>query len=134
MLSKAKSVAMQEYGISKEEADELIDPSTALLMYQGGVGGLDPKTLRNGYSYYKAARQLGDIGADTQFERDMVATAGTDLLESAWMALPIGQLASKYKTVGRAIAGGGIGFALGEASGFGLEGSAIGAGIGAVAA
>lgn len=134
MLSKAKAVAIRDYGISEKEADELIDPSTALLMYQGGIGGLDPKTLRNGYSYYKAARQLGDIGADTQFERDMVATAGTDLLESAWMALPIGQLASKYKTVGRAIAGGAIGFAAGEASGFGLEGAAGGAILGGVAA
>jgi hypothetical protein len=50
------------------------------------------------------------------------------------MALPIGQLASKYKTVGRAIAGGAIGFTAGEASGFGLEGAAGGAILGGVAA
>lgn len=125
---------MSLYGISEKEADELIDPSIALLMYQGNIGGLDPHTLRNGYSYYKAARQLGDLGADTQFERDMIATAGTDVLESAWMTLPIGRLAKKYKTLGRAITGGGIGFAAGEMSGFGVEGGIIGAIGGGIAA
>lgn len=134
ILENAKSTAMSLYGISEKEADELIDPSIALLMYQGNIGGLDPHTLRNGYSYYKAARQLGDLGADTQFERDMIATAGTDVLESAWMTLPIGRLAKKYKTLGRAITGGGIGFAAGEMAGFGVGGGVIGAIGGGIAA
>ncbi len=56
MLDKAKNTAIREYGISQEEADNLIDTSTSLLMFQGGIGGLDPHTLRSGYSYYKAAR------------------------------------------------------------------------------
>jgi hypothetical protein len=64
----------------------------------------------------------------------MIATAGSDVLESAWMALPIGILASKYKTLGRAFAGGAIGYAAGEMSGFGVGGSAIGAVTGALAA
>lgn len=64
----------------------------------------------------------------------MIATAGTDVLESAWMTLPIGRLAKKYKTLGRAIAGGGIGFAAGEMSGFGVEGGIIGAIGGGIAA
>lgn len=134
MLSGAKNVAMRDYGISKEEADNLIDPSIALMMYQGGIGGLNPHTLRSGYSYYKAARQLGDPGADTQFERDMMATAGSDVLEAAWMALPIGRLASKYKTLGRAVAGGAIGYAAGEMAGFGVGGGLIGGAAGALAA
>ena len=103
-------------------------------MFQGGVGGLDPHTLRSGYSYYKAARQMGDAGADTQFERDMMATAGGDVLEAAWMALPIGRLASKYKSLGRAVVGGGVGYAAGEMAGFGVGGGAIGAVGGAIAA
>lgn len=136
MLRGAKNVAMRDYGISKEEADNLIDPSVALMMYQGGIGGLDPHTLRSGYSYYKAARQLGDPGADTQFERDMMATAGSDVLEAAWMgmALPIGRLASKYKTLGRAVTGGAIGYAAGEMAGFGVGGGLIGGAAGALAA
>lgn len=134
ILRGAKNVAMRDYGISKEEADNLIDPSIALMMYQGGIGGLNPHTLRSGYSYYKAARQLGDPGADTQFERDMMATAGSDVLEAAWMALPIGRLASKYKTLGRAMAGGAIGYAAGEMAGFGVGGGLIGGATGALAA
>jgi hypothetical protein len=33
MLNNAKRTAIDLYGISKEEADDLIDPSIALLMY-----------------------------------------------------------------------------------------------------
>jgi hypothetical protein len=103
-------------------------------MFQGGVGGLDPHTLRSGYSYYKAARQMGDAGADTQFERDMMATASGDILEAALMITPYGALARKNKILGRAISGAAIGAAAGEFLGFGTGGSIIGGGIGAVAA
>jgi TPR repeat protein len=34
-------------------------------MYQSGIGGLNPRNLKNGYQYYKEARKLGDNGADT---------------------------------------------------------------------
>jgi len=34
-------------------------------MYQGGVGGLNPRQLDGSYDLYKIARQAGDNGADS---------------------------------------------------------------------
>lgn len=65
MLSNAKQTAIELYGLTEYEADKLIDPEIAFTMYQSGMGGLDPRNLKHGYQYYKAARKLGDNGADT---------------------------------------------------------------------
>lgn len=129
MLSNAKRAAVDTYGITEKEADELIDSEVAFTMYQSGIGGLNPRNLKHGYEYYKKARQLGDNGADTQFERDMMATAGGDVLEAALMATPYGALANRSKVIGRAVAGAAVGATIGEFSGFGVPGSVIG-GIG----
>jgi len=64
----------------------------------------------------------------------MVATAGGDVLEAALMITPYGALAKRSKTIGKAIAGAAIGAASGEFLGFGVEGSIIGGGVGAIAA
>lgn len=134
MLSNAKQTAVELYGLTEYEADKLIDPEIAFTMYQAGMGGLDPRNLKHGYQYYKAARKLGDNGADTQFERDMMATAGGDVLEAALMVTPYGALAKKSKMLGRAIAGAAVGAAAGEFAGFGVPGSIIGGAGGAVMA
>lgn len=126
MLSNAKRAAIDTYGITEKEADELIDSEVAFTMYQSGIGGLNPRNLKHGYEYYKKARQLGDNGADTQFERDMMATAGGDVLEAALMATPYGALANRSKVIGRAVAGAAVGATIGEFSGFGVPGSVIG--------
>ena len=134
MLSNAKKVAINLYNLDESDADKLIDDEVAFTMYQGGIGGLNPRKLQNSYDYYKSARQLGDLGADTQFERDMMATAAGDILESALMVTPYGALARKSKLIGRGIAGAAVGAAAGEFLGFGVGGTIIGGGIGALAA
>lgn len=134
MLSNARQTAIDLYGLTKDEANKLIDPEIAFTMYQAGMGGLDPRNLKHGYQYYKAARKLGDNGADTQFERDMMATAGGDVLEAALMVTPYGALAGKSKVIGRAVAGAAVGAAAGEFAGFGVPGSIIGGAGGAVMA
>ena len=134
MLSNARQTAVDLYGLTENEANKLIDPEIAFTMYQAGMGGLDPRNLKHGYQYYKAARKLGDNGADTQFERDMMATAGGDVLEAALMVTPYGALAGKSKVIGRAVAGAAVGAAAGEFAGFGVPGSIIGGAGGAVMA
>lgn len=143
MVSEAKKVAtnytlsfggVNPYKMSQEEADKLITPEVAFTMYQAGMGGLDPRNLKHGYQYYKTARKLGDNGADTQFERDMMATAGGDVLEAALMVTPYGALANKSKVIGRGIAGAAIGATAGEFAGFGVPGSIIGGAGGAMMA
>ena len=134
MLNNAKQVAMDVYGVSQSEADQLIDAETAFTMYQAGIGGLNPRNLKNGYQYYKTARKLGDNGADTQFERDMMATAGGDVLEAALMVTPYGALANKSKVIGRAVAGAAVGATAGQFAGFGVPGSIIGGASGAAIA
>lgn len=134
MLHNARRVAIDMYGLTESEANGLIDPETAFIMYQAGMGGLDPRNLKHGYQFYKAARRLGDNGADTQFERDMMATAGGDVLEAALMVTPYGALANKSKMIGRAIAGAAVGAAAGEFAGFGVPGSVIGGAGGAMMA
>lgn len=56
MLSKARNVAVSMYGLDEEDANKLIDDELAFTMWQGGIGGLNPRKLENGYDYYKAAR------------------------------------------------------------------------------
>ena len=131
ILSNARQTAINLYGLTEDEANKLIDPEIAFTMYQAGMGGLDPRNLKHGYQYYKEARKLGDNGADTQFERDMMATAGGDVLEAALMVTPYGALAGKSKVIGRAIAGAAVGAAAGEFAGFGVPGSIIGGAGGA---
>lgn len=134
MLSNARQTAIDLYGLTEDEANKLIDPEIAFTMYQAGMGGLDPRSLKHGYQYYKEARKLGDNGADTQFERDMMATAGGDVLEAALMVTPYGALAGKSKLLGRAIAGAAVGATAGEFAGFGVPGSIIGGAGGAMMA
>lgn len=134
MLSNARQTAINLYGLTENEANRLIDPETAFTMYQAGMGGLDPRNLKHGYQYYKEARKLGDNGADTQFERDMMATAGGDVLEAALMVTPYGALASRSKVLGRAVAGAAVGATAAEFAGFGVPGSVIGGAGGAVMA
>lgn len=134
MLHNARQTAIDLYGLTENEANNLIDSEIAFTMYQAGMGGLDPRNLKHGYQYYKEARKLGDNGADTQFERDMMATAGGDVLEAALMVTPYGALAKKSKMLGRAIAGAAVGAAAGEFAGFGVPGSIIGGAGGAMMA
>ena len=126
MITKARKTAIDLYGLSDNEAKELIGAEEAFTMFQGNIGGLDPRKLENGYEFYKNARKLGDNGADTQFERDMMATASGDVLEAALMVTPYSAWAKKSKLLGRAVAGAAIGGAAGSAVGFGIGGSIIG--------
>lgn len=114
------------YGLTQNEVDELVTPEVAFTMFQAGMGGLDPRTLKSGYQFYKAARRLGDNGADTQFARDMMATASGDLLEATAMVFPYSAIAKKGKVLGRAVAGAAIGASAGEFAGFGTPGAVIG--------
>lgn len=126
MVTKARKTAIDLYGLTDNEAKELIGAEEAFTMFQGNIGGLDPRKLENGYEFYKNARKLGDNGADTQFERDMMATASGDVLEAALMVTPYSAWAKKSKLLGRAVAGAAIGGAAGSAVGFGIGGSIIG--------
>ena len=134
MMQVAKDTATRLYGLSNSEANELVTPEVAFTMFQAGLGGLDPRQLKSGYQYYKAARKLGDNGADTQFARDMMATASGDLLEATAMVFPYSAIAKKGKVLGRAIAGAAIGASAGEFAGFGTPGAIIGGATGALAA
>ena len=126
MVAEARKTAIDLYGLTDNEAKELIGAEEAFTMFQGNIGGLDPRKLENGYEFYKNARKLGDNGADTQFERDMMATASGDVLEAALMVTPYSAWAKKSKLLGRAVAGAAIGGAAGSFAGFGIGGSIIG--------
>lgn len=134
MVKKARQTAKDVYGISDSEANELIDEETAFTMYNSNIGGLDPRNLENSYAYYKNARRLGDSGADQQFWRDMMATAGGDVLEAALMVTPYSAFAGKSKIFGRAVAGAALGSAVAEFSGMGVPGAIIGGIAGGAAA
>ena len=134
MVKKARQTAKDVYGVSDSEANELIDEETAFTMYNSNIGGLDPRNLENSYAYYKNARRLGDSGADQQFWRDMMATAGGDVLEAALMVTPYSAFAGKSKIFGRAVAGAALGSAVAEFSGMGVPGAVIGGIAGGAAA
>lgn len=134
MVDTAREAAKNTYGISDEEAKKLIDEDVAFTMYNSNICGLDPRNLENNYEYYKNARRLGDNGADTQFQRDMMATAGGDVLEAALMVTPYSAIANRSKILGRAITGAAAGAAAGEFLGFGVPGSIIGGAAGGVMA
>jgi hypothetical protein len=56
MLDHARAVAMNVYGLDAKDAIDLVDENTAFIMYQGGIGGLNPRKLQNSYDYYRSAR------------------------------------------------------------------------------
>lgn len=134
ITQNARQAAMKQYGISEDEAKEWIDTEAAFTMYNSNIAGLNPRDLENQYEYYKNARRLGDNGAETQFERDMMATAGGDVLEAALMVTPYGAIAGRSKVFGRFVAGAGAGAVAGEFLGFGVPGSIIGGAVGGMAA
>lgn len=126
IVKNAREVAKNIYGLDDKEAKELVNDEVAFTMYNSNIGGLDPRKLDNKYEYYKTARKLGDSGADTQFWRDMVATAGGDVLEAALMITPYGALANRSKVFARSVSGAAVGAVAGEFLGFGVPGSIIG--------